>query len=71
MATRTEIFERCITVVERLIENELPLTPMMKTVDPMGQRSSKKLINTDTEITMADLDRIEKAIDKVCLQRPI
>lgn len=68
MPTKTEIYQRCIEVVERLILEEIPLTAMIKTVDPVGQRSSKKLINTDTEITMEDLDRIEKAIDKVCLQ---
>lgn len=69
MATKVEIYQRCIEVVERLILEEIPLTAMMKTVDPVGQVSSRKLINTDTEITMADLDRIDKAIDKVCLQK--
>jgi hypothetical protein len=69
MATKVEIYQRCIELVERLILEEIPLTAMMKTVDPVGQVSSRKLINTDTEITMADLDRIDKAIDKVCLQK--
>jgi hypothetical protein len=69
MATKVEIYRRCIELVERLILEEIPLTAMMKTVDPVGQVSSRKLINTDTEITMADLDRIDKAIDKVCLQK--
>jgi hypothetical protein len=69
MATKVEIYRRCIDLVERLILEEIPLTAMMKTVDPVGQVSSRKLINTDTEITMADLDRIDKAIDKVCLQK--
>lgn len=69
MATKVEIYQRCIEVVERLILEEIPLTAMMKTVDPVGQVSSRRLINTDTEITMADLDRIDKAIDKVCLQK--
>jgi hypothetical protein len=69
MATKVDIYQRCIEVVERLILEEIPLTAMMKTVDPVGQVSSRRLINTDTEITMADLDRIDKAIDKVCLQK--
>ena len=71
MATKVEIYQRCIEVVERLILEEIPLTAMMKTVDPVGQVSSRKLINTDTEITMADLERIHKAIDKVCLEKRI
>lgn len=61
---RIENWERAISLINQMIDEKIEIYEVMKIFTPMASSSRRNLLYCNPSITDADLDQVEKAIQR-------